>query len=63
MKMRLDMNKIATGLGAERRGEVVAAGGYFGAVQLAALLLGKKTDEVSEGETANLTRSKRRARR
>jgi hypothetical protein len=36
MKMRLDMKKIAKGLGAERRGKVAAAGGYFGAVQLAA---------------------------
>lgn len=36
MKMRLDMKKIAKGLGAERRGTVAAAGGYFGAVDLAA---------------------------
>ena len=36
MKMRLDMNKIARGLRAERRGKVAAPGGYFGAVQLAA---------------------------
>jgi hypothetical protein len=33
---RLDMNKVARGLGAERRGKVAAAGGYLGAVQLAA---------------------------
>jgi hypothetical protein len=36
MKSRLDMDKIARGLGAERRGKVTASGGYFGAVQLAA---------------------------
>jgi hypothetical protein len=36
MKTRLDMNKIARGLGAERRGKVVAGGGYFAAAQLAA---------------------------
>lgn len=30
------MDKIAEGLGAERRGEVVAAGGYFGALELMA---------------------------
>jgi hypothetical protein len=36
MKMRLDMGKIARGLGAERRGKVVASGGYFGAIQLLA---------------------------
>ena len=36
MKMRLNMKKIAKRLGAERRGKVGAAGGYFGALQLAA---------------------------
>lgn len=36
MKTRLDMNKIAKGLGAERRGKAPASGGYFGAMQLIA---------------------------
>jgi len=36
MNTQLDMDKIAAALGAERRGAVSAAGGYFGAVQLAA---------------------------
>jgi hypothetical protein len=36
MKPQLDMNNIAKGLGAERRGQVVAPGGYFGAMQLGA---------------------------
>ncbi len=36
MKARLDMDKIARGLGAERRGKVTASGGYFGALQLLA---------------------------
>ena len=36
MKTRLDMDKIARGLGAQRRGKVSAAGGYFGARQLLA---------------------------
>jgi hypothetical protein len=36
MKTRLNMNKIAAGLGAERRGRVSSSGGYFGAVQLRA---------------------------
>jgi hypothetical protein len=36
MKMRIDMDKIARGLGAERRGKVAASGGYFGAIQLLA---------------------------
>ena len=35
-KTRLDMEKIAQELGAERRGEVRAGGGWFGALQLAA---------------------------
>jgi hypothetical protein len=34
MKRRLDMDKIARRLGAERRGRVSATGGYFGALQL-----------------------------
>src|SRR5919109_750470 len=36
MKTQLDMDKIAKGLGAERRGKVAAGGGYFGAMQLLA---------------------------
>src|SRR6266478_5311918 len=32
----LDMDRIAEGLGAERRGKVSATGGYFGAMQLLA---------------------------
>ena len=36
MKGRLNMDKIARALGAERKGNVPASGGYFGAVQLAA---------------------------
>lgn len=35
-KTKLDMDKIAQALGAERRGEVRAGGGWFGAAQLAA---------------------------
>jgi len=36
MTTRLDMDKIAKGLGAERKGKVSATGGYFGALQLLA---------------------------
>src|SRR2546426_8858924 len=36
MKRKLDMERIAKGLGAERRGKVSATGGYFGAMQLLA---------------------------
>jgi hypothetical protein len=34
MKTQLDMEKIAKGLGAERRGKVANSGGYFGTLQL-----------------------------
>ena len=36
MRARLDMEKIAKGLGAKRRGKVSATGGFFGATQLLA---------------------------
>jgi hypothetical protein len=36
MKRPLDMEKIARGVGAQRRGKVSATGGYFGAMQLLA---------------------------
>ena len=36
MAARLDMNKIARGLRAERKGKVSTGGGYFGAMQLLA---------------------------
>lgn len=36
MKARVNMEKIARALGAERRGGVRARGGYFGAMQLVA---------------------------
>jgi hypothetical protein len=121
MKVRVDMDKIARGLGAERRGKAAASGGYFGALQLlaeiearfrvpsgggrstdtswterrlvplaprtlkrleeiaakmrtqggvsvepmqlAALLLEKKTEELNEGEAERLVHSKRHANR
>jgi hypothetical protein len=34
MKKRLDMEKIAKGLGAGRRGKAPAKGGHFGAMQV-----------------------------
>jgi hypothetical protein len=36
MKTQLDMDKIARGLGAERRAKVISTGGYLGAMQLVA---------------------------
>ena len=36
MSARINMDRVARGLGAQRRGEVQSEGGYFGALQLAA---------------------------
>jgi hypothetical protein len=36
MRKHIDLDKVARGLGAERRGKVEARSGYFGAMQLAA---------------------------
>ena len=36
MGAKLDMDRIAEAMGAERRGKVAARGGYFGALELAA---------------------------
>jgi hypothetical protein len=36
MKTRLDMDRIASGLGARRGGKLPAKGGYFGAMQVLA---------------------------
>lgn len=36
MKTQLDMDRIARGLGAKRRGNVTSTGGYFGAMQVLA---------------------------
>ncbi len=58
---QLNMDKIAKGLGVERRGRVSAGGGYFGAMQLAALLIERTTEQLSEGDAERLVRSKRRA--
>ena len=41
MGAKLDMEQIAKGLGAQRRGKVNASGGYFGAIELAAEVAGR----------------------
>jgi hypothetical protein len=63
MKTRLDMNKIAKGLGARRRGKATASGGYFGAMQLVASLLEKTPNESAKNEAEELVSSRRRASR
>jgi hypothetical protein len=60
MKMRLDMNKIAKGLGAERRGKVIAAGGYFGAVDLAAEVEARFRTPPSGGRPTDASWTERR---
>jgi hypothetical protein len=54
MKVRLDFDEIARGLGAERKGNVPASGGYFGAVQLAADI-----EALSEGDAEALVGRRR----
>lgn len=48
------MEKIAKGLGAARSGKIPASAGYFGALQLAVLLLTRTTGQPSGGEAEKL---------
>ena len=48
------MKKIAKGLGAVRRGKIPASAGYFGALQVAALLLERTTEQLSSDEAEDL---------
>jgi hypothetical protein len=58
MAGKLDIDRIAYALGAERRGKVVAGAGFFGALQLAAEVNsrfrtsegGNRTIDLPEGE-------------
>ena len=91
MKPHLDMDRIARGLGADRKGKVSAAGGYLGALQLlahigsrlealtervrtrsgvnvepmqlAALLLEKTAERLSDEEIKGLVAERRRSGR
>lgn len=56
MKRKLDMERIARGLGARRGGKVAAAGGYFGAMQL--LADEKTAADLSEADAESLIRPK-----
>ena len=53
MKPHLDMDKIAKGLGAERKGPVAAKGGYFGAMQLAAEVQARFRHPVKGGRATD----------
>ncbi len=64
-KPKLDMDKIARTLGAERRGKVESGAGYFGAMQIVAeiqarlaLLLERATDQADEKVIEDLTHPK-----
>ena len=57
---RLDLDKIARALGAERGGKVAAAGGYFGAVQLAAEIQARFRAPPRGGRPTDATWTERR---
>lgn len=60
MNTQLDMDNIAAALGAERRGTVSAAGGYFGAVQLAADIAARFRAPVRGGRSTDPRWTERR---
>ena len=61
---RLNMNKIAKGLGAKRRGKVKASAGYFGAMQLLADIESRfRASASGAADAKELVDPKRRTRR
>jgi hypothetical protein len=60
MKPKLNMDKIAKGLGAERAGKVSAKGGYFGAMQLAAEVQARFRAPAGGGRSTNPEWTQRR---
>src|SRR5258706_5535470 len=60
MKTQLDMDKIAKGLGAERRARVESGGGYFGAMQLLADIETRFRVPSGGGRPTNPTWTERR---
>ena len=60
MKPKLDMDKIAKGLRAERRGAVVAGGGHFGALQVAAEVQARFKTPVRGGRSTDPSWTERR---
>ena len=55
----LDMEKIAKGLGAERRGKVAAGGGFFGALQVAEEVRARFRVPAKGGRATDLTWTER----
>ena len=60
MKVRLDMDKIARGLGAERKGKMPGSGGYFGAMPLAADIESRLRAPVGGGRRTDASWTERR---
>lgn len=60
MKTRLDMDRIAKGLGAQRQGKVVAKGGYFGSLQLLADIRARFRVPAGGGRPTDRTWTERR---
>jgi len=60
MKPRIDIDKIAKGLGAKRRGKVGANGGYFGAMQLVAEVQGRFRVPTGGGRATDPSWTERR---
>ncbi|MGE0708791.1 MAG: hypothetical protein AB7N76_21540 [Planctomycetota bacterium] len=63
MKKRLNMDKIAKGLGAQRRGKVTSTGGYFGALELLAEIEARFRTPAGGGRAADPTWTGRRLER
>ncbi len=60
MKARLDMDKIARGLGGARRGKLEAKAGYFGAMQLLADVEGRLRAPIGGGRPTDPRWTERR---
>lgn len=60
MKARLDMDKIARGLGGERHGKLEAKAGYFGAMQLLADVEGRLRAPIGGGRPTDPRWTERR---
>ncbi|HEY1532794.1 MAG TPA: hypothetical protein VGF76_02205 [Polyangiaceae bacterium] len=59
-KPKLDMNKIAKALGAERQGEVKTASGHFGAMQVVAEIQARFQAPAGGGRSTDPTWTDRR---
>ena len=60
MRTTIDLDKVARGLGAKRRGKVAATSGYFGAMQLAAEIQARFRTPARGGRATDRAWAKRR---